>query len=134
MKKLLTVTAVLELATGVSLLIAPSLTALLLLGAAPGSPAAVLLGRVAGAALLSIGLACWLDRNRSPIGRMGLVNGLAAYNALAAVLLAYGALADGMNGVALWPACGAHVALLIWCVRSLAAGARVSRTQMERSR
>ena len=119
MNKLLIVTSVLEVATGVSLLSAPSLTAQLLLGASLESPAAVLLGRVAGAALLSIGLTCWLDRYRTLSGPTGLVTGLAAYNASGAALLAYGGVADGMNGAALWPACGLHVVLLIWCARYL---------------
>ena len=134
MNRLLTVTAVLEFATGVSLLIAPSLTAQLLLGAGLGSPASVLLGRVAGAALLSIGLMCWLDRNRSLSGPTGLVAGLTAYNALGAALLAYAGAADGMNGSALWPACGVHVALLIWCARYLLAHERASHTPIESSR
>jgi hypothetical protein len=134
MKKLLAVTAILELATGVSLLIAPSLTAQLLLGTEPGSPAGVLLGKVAGAALLSIGLTCWLDRNRSRSESTGLVTGLAAYNAMGAALLARGAMVDGMNGVALWPACAVHLALLLWCARCLLATGRVSDTEAEGSR
>lgn len=134
MRKLLTVTAILECATGASLLMTPSPTAQLLLGAEAGSPIGVLLARVAAAALLSIGVTCWLDRNRSGGGAMGLVTGLAAYNAMGAALLAGGALADGMNGVALWPACGVHLALLIWCANGLLATARVSDTQAEGSR
>ena len=131
MKNLLTVTAILELGTAVALLIAPSLTAQLLLGAGLGSPESILVARVAGAALLSIGLVCWLDRNRSPRASMPLVTGLAAYNAIGAALLGYGGVADGMNGIALWPACGAHVALLIWCARSLLMGRREGRTLVE---
>jgi len=134
MKRLLTVTAILELGTAVALLLAPSLTAQLLLGAGLGSPESILVGRLAGAALLSIGLVCWLERNQTGSGPMGLVAGLAAYNAMGAALLAYGAVADGMNGVALWPACGAHVALLIWCGTCLLAGRRESRTLVEGSR
>jgi hypothetical protein len=131
MKKLLTVTAILELGTAVALLLAPSLTAQLLLGAGLESPASVLVGRVAGAALLAIGLVCWVERNTSLGGTIGLVTGLAAYNAIGAALLGYGAVADGVTGVALWPACGAHVALLIWCARCLLAGRRASRTPAE---
>jgi len=39
-----------------------------------------------------------------------------------------------MNGVALWPACLAHVALLIWCARYVLAVDRPSHTQIESSR
>ena len=134
MKKLLIATAVLEVATGASLLTAPSFIARLLLGAGLESPVAVLLGKVAGAALLSIGLACWVDRNRSGRGPLGLVTGLAAYNAMGAVLLARGAIVDGMDGVAIWPACAVHLALLIWCARCLVSTGTAGETPAEGSR
>jgi hypothetical protein len=65
---LLIVTAALELATGIVLLVAPSLAAEVLLGVGLGSPAGVAVGRVAGATLLSIGVSCWLGRGRWAAG------------------------------------------------------------------
>ena len=122
-KLLLIVSALAELGVGVSLLVAPSFTAELLLGAGLGSPESVLVGRVGGAALLSIGLSCWLEQSRNRSGpSMGLVAGLAAYNFVVATLLIYAAVVDGMNGVGIWPATGLHMVLLIWCAARLRAG------------
>jgi hypothetical protein len=119
-KLLLIVTAVIELAIGVALLITPSVTAELLLGAGLGSPESVMVGRVAGAALFSIGLSCWLQRDRERSGpQTGLVVGLLAYNAAVSMLLAYAAVVEGMHGIALWPACGLHAIVAIWCVACL---------------
>lgn len=120
---LLIVTAVVELATGAALLMAPSLTAELMLGAGLGSPVAVMVGRVAGAALVSIGLSCWLERDCSRNGpRTGLVIGLLAYNVLIPVLLTYAAVVENVSGVAFWPGIGLHSVLSIWCVASLRSG------------
>ena len=123
-KSLLLVSAVIEMGAGVLLLSAPSPTAKLLLGGELVSPESMLVGRVAGAALLSIGLICWVEgnRDRSASG-IGLVAGLLVYNAAVIVLFAYAALFGKMNGIGIWPAVGLHSALLIWC----AAGLRVGR-------
>ena len=63
MKKLLTITAIIEAATGLGLLVAPAVLARLLLGGTLDTPAALTVARVAGAALLSLGVACWLARD-----------------------------------------------------------------------
>ncbi len=119
-KLLLIVTAVIELATGVALLIAPSLTAELLLGAGLDSPESVMVGRVAGAALFSIGLSCWLQRDRERSGsRTGLVVGLLAYNVSVSLLLAFAAVVENMHGILLWPAIALHAVLSLWCVAYL---------------
>ena len=117
-KLLLIVTAVVELATGAALWIAPSLTAELMLGAGLGSPASVMVGRVAGAALVSIGLTCWLERDRSG-SRTGLVAGLLAYNVSIPALLVDAAVVENISGIAFWPGIGLHSVLSIWCVACL---------------
>ena len=115
-KALLGVTAVVELTAAAALFAVPSRAAALLLGAGLDSPAANVVARIAGAALLSIGLTCLLVRN-SPEGgsRRGRIGGLLAYNAAVAVLLVFAAVAERLHGVALWPAVALHVALSIWC-------------------
>ena len=121
-KSLLTVSALAELGAGASLLLAPSLTVELLAGAGLGSATSLLVARVAGVALLSIGLICWVERTRNVTAPpVGLVVGLAIYNAAVAALLADAALVDGMNGLGLWPTIGLHVVLTIWCAASLRA-------------
>src|SRR5947207_12398712 len=61
MKRSLTLTATIEAATGLALIAAPAIVVRLLLGAEV-SGASIPLGRVAGAALLALGVACWLAR------------------------------------------------------------------------
>lgn len=122
-KSLLLVSAVIEMGAGLLLLSAPSPTAKLLLGAGLVAPESILVGRVAGAALLSIGLSCWVERSRDPsASAIGLVAGLLAYNAAVVVLFAYAALVGKMNGIGIWPAVGLHSALIIWCAARLRVG------------
>ena len=63
---LLIVTALVETSIGVTLLLSPPLVAGLLLGASLEAPAALIVGREAGAALLSLGGVCWLARDNGP--------------------------------------------------------------------
>ena len=74
-RNLLIVSAVLETSIGVTLLLLPSLVAGLLLGASLETPAAVVVGRMTGAALLSLGGACWLARNDGPSRAVPRVGG-----------------------------------------------------------
>ena len=57
MKRFLTLTAIIEAATGLALIAVPAVVVRLLLGAEI-SGASIPLGRVAGAALLALGVAC----------------------------------------------------------------------------
>ena len=117
---LLTLTALAEAPLGVALIVSPSFVTGLLLGASLDSPAALVVGRVAGAALFSLGLACWLTRDdaRSRAAR-GLVMALLLYNGATIALLAYAGAGLQLAGVLLWPAVGLHAALATWCVACL---------------
>ena len=121
-KALLIVTAAAESGTGVALLVAPSLVTALLLGARLDSPTATVVARIAGAALFSIGLTCWLVR-KSPEGdgHAGRVVGLLVYNVAVAALLVFATVAEHLHGIALWPAVAFHASLSIWCGVSLGA-------------
>jgi hypothetical protein len=65
-RRLLIVTGFVETPIGQLLLLSPPLVARLLFGAALDPPAAVVVGRIADAALLSVGGACWLARDDGP--------------------------------------------------------------------
>ena len=115
MKKLLTITAIIEAATGVGLLVAPAVVAQLLLGGSLDTPAALTVARVGGTALLAISVACWLSRGN---GR-ALVAAMLFYNIFVAGLLVYAALALSLSGLGLWPAITLHLAFAFWCMACL---------------
>jgi hypothetical protein len=122
MKTLLIVTAVIESATGLMFLISPSLPVSLLLGSSIDGSVGVLLGRIAGAALLSLGVACWfaLKDEKSHTAK-GLVAAMLLYNITAATLLAYGGLGAHLSGAGLWPAVILHIAMGVWCIKWISA-------------
>ena len=120
MNRLLKLTAIIETATGLGLLAVPSVVVRLLLGSPLDTSAAVMLGRVAGAALLALGVACWLARDdtQSRAAR-GLVVAMLIYNIAATALLAFAAIGLRLHGVALWPAVVLHAVMGAWCVACL---------------
>lgn len=117
---LLILTACGETATGLSLLAVPAIPLRLLIGVEQASPETIFVAQVAGAALLAIGVGCWLGRSDQlgPAQR-GLIAGVLVYSAVVAGLLVYAGLFLNLVGIALWPAVAVHVVLLVGCVFSL---------------
>jgi hypothetical protein len=115
MKNLLTLSSALEVGTGIGLLVASSVLARMLLGATLDAPAALTVARVAGAALLSLGAACWLARHD---GRT-LVTAMLFYNITAVVVLSHAALGLGLSGIGLWPTVALHTGLAVWCATAV---------------
>ena len=100
MKGALAIAAVSEAATGLALLIAPSLVGQLLL-CEQLSGVATPVARVAGIALIALGIACWPGW---PPGA-----GMLIYSGAVTLYLAYLGFAGGLGGVLLWPAVVLHV-------------------------
>ena len=120
MKTLLIVTAVIEVATGLALLLTPSLPVSLLFGSSLDTSTALTVGRVAGAALLALGVACWLARHDGQSrAATGLVAAMVLYNIAAVAILASAGVGSGLVGVGLWPAVVLHAALAVWCIACL---------------
>jgi hypothetical protein len=119
-KSLLVLTAVVEGATGLCLLVLPALPFALLLGWQQAELDANFIGRIAGASLLALGIASWMARNDAwtPAQR-GLLTGILVYNAATAILLACAGAVLKMSGVLLWPAVALHAILAVWCFRYL---------------
>jgi hypothetical protein len=111
MKTVLIFAAVGEAATGLALLIVPSLVGHLLLGEEL-TGVAIPVARVAGLALIALGITCWPG---PPLV------GMLTYSALVTLYLAYLGLMDGLIGVLLWPAVALHVVLSILLGRALLA-------------
>jgi hypothetical protein len=116
----LIVTAFAECGAGITLLLLPAVALGLLLGSGPAGPEAVLVGRIAGAALLSIGVASGMTRqDRSSPAQRGLLTGLLIYNTTVSALLGYSGVVLKMSGILLWPAVLLHIGLAAWCCGSL---------------
>jgi hypothetical protein len=119
-KSLLVVTGLLEAGLAIALLVTPSLTVELLLGAGLSSPQSVVLGRVTGAALIALAVTCWLARNcDGAAAQTGLVAGMLIYNLAVPMLLMHAAIVSMVRGIALWPATILHIVLAIWCIACL---------------
>jgi hypothetical protein len=120
MKRLLLATAGIELGAGAALLAVPSLAVKLLFDSPLEAPAAVMLGRLAGAALLALGVACWLSRaDESSRAARGLTAAMLLYNFSAVVILAIAGLGPKTEGILLWPAVILHVLMTGWCIACL---------------
>ena len=119
-RNLLIVTAVIEAGAGVGMVIVPSALTTLLVGSSLDSPGALIVARVAGAALLALGVACWLARHdgQSRAAR-GLVSAMLVYNLGTASVLAYAGIGLRLSGVGIWPAVVLHAAMAVWCIACL---------------
>ena len=109
MKKVLVLAAVSEAATGFALLFVPSLVGRVLLGEEL-TGVAIPVARVAGIALIALGVACW------PVTPLA---GMLTYSAAVMLYLAYLGLAGGLSGVLLWPAVVLHMILTALLARGL---------------
>jgi len=115
--RLLWVMTVVELLAGLGLLLVPGFALEALLGTA--SPAAETLGisRLAGVALIALGVMCHSGRHGPP--SWWVLAGMLVYNAGAAAVLGTIGVGLGLAGPLLWPAVILHAGLTIWVLLSL---------------
>jgi Ca2+/Na+ antiporter len=112
--KILTFAAVVEIGTGLALMIDPAIVGRLLLGAETAG-AGTVLGRCFGIALVALGRACWPSAEGAERG--AAFRAMLVYNLLIAAYLAYLGTAGHLKGVLLWPGFALHALvalLLIW--------------------
>ena len=115
MNRLLTLTAIIEAATGLALMAVPSVVVRLLLGGEI-SGASIPLGRVAGFGLLSLGMACWPGRD--PTGNTApALRAMLTYNALATLYFLCLGIGGEWVGPLLWPAAALHGILSVLLAR-----------------
>ena len=108
--RLLTVAGVAESLVGLAFLFAPGVTTALLLGAEPDS-VGLMIARVAGVALLSLGITCWGGRaDAGGAARMGTLRAITLYNAGAGLLLLIFAVMGKVGGPVVWTVGVLHVA------------------------
>ncbi len=109
---LLAIAAVGEAATGLGLLILPSLVGRLLFGEELAG-VSIPLARVTGIALIALGLAC-LPGKVTPLA----LGAMLTYSSLATLYLAYLGIGGEWVGSLLWPAAVVHAVLSILLVRA----------------
>ena len=111
------VSAVMEVGAAVALLAAPDLAMRLVFGSS-GTAAGLALGRLAGGALLSLGVACWLARlDVASAASKALVSGMLTYNAAVVALVltgSLGSLGPLLSGLALL-----HGGMALWSLQLL---------------
>lgn len=107
MKRVLALAAVGEAGTGLALLVVPSLVGRFLLGEEL-TGVAIPVARVAGMALIGLGIACWPGTPRI---------GMLAYSAAVTLYLATIGIAGVAGGVLLWPAVVLHLILTVVLIR-----------------
>ncbi len=117
MKRVLVLAAVSEAATGVALLIVPSLVGWLLLGEEL-TGVAIPVARVTGIALIALGLACWPGSEATGIPPTRALRAMLCYSLLATLYLAYMGIRGEWVGVLLWPAVAIHAILTTLLVRA----------------
>jgi hypothetical protein len=112
-RMLVIVSAAIEAATGIALIGVPDFVARLLLGVEL-SAGGVAVARVAGFALLALGVGCWPDGSDATLQA---TRALFLYNLCAGLYLGYLRVGGGFIGYLLWPACALHVVLGALLVR-----------------
>ena len=111
--KVLAIAAIAQAATGLALLVVPSVVGRLLLGTEL-SGVSVALARVAGIALFSLGLACWPANEAT----RPALRAMLTYNLLATLYLLYLAIRGNWVGLLLWPAVVLHTLIAIFLGRA----------------
>lgn len=130
MKLLLIISAVVEATAGLALLVAPSAAVSILLSAPLDTPTGLVVGRIGGAALVALAVACWQARNGergSPSS--GVVAAMCFYNFAAAIVLVYAGIRLELRSPFLWPTIVLHLCLGAWCGLNL----RMTRGKLAKS-
>jgi hypothetical protein len=120
MKLLLIIAAVIEAIAGVALLLLPTVAVSALLGVPLDTATGLVAGRIAGAALVALAIACWQARNgERGSAATGVTQAMSFYNFAAAMVLVYAGTRLDLRSALLWPAIVLHLGLGAWCVLQL---------------
>ena len=79
-----------------------------------------MVGRIAGAALAALTIACWQARDGERYGiAAGVVAGMFVYNLAAALIVTYAGVGLGLHSALMWPVIVTHIVLAAWCAAIL---------------
>jgi len=115
MKTLLSITAVFECLTGIALIAIPSTIVPMLLGIPFEDDSLHVISGITGAALISIGMTCWMFRH-SGLHAASVVRSVLFYNVAGTLILLYALLGLSMSAIGLWPVTIIHFTMGIWCL------------------
>jgi hypothetical protein len=125
-KTLFTVTALIEILTGIGLILAPVLLVRILLGSEISTETEFTICRVGGSAIIALGITCWLARNDDKSGAAkALTFGMLVYNTMVFATLAYSGIVSKTT-MALVAALIVHLILGVACLLSLKSFKRIS--------
>jgi|KBSMisStandDraft_5_1062788.scaffolds.fasta_scaffold536942_1 hypothetical protein len=110
LQRLLTLAAVVECLAGVAFALVPGGMVLLLLGLEPGV-AAIAIARVAGVALIALGIPCWGARQNAGGAARSATTAITFYNAVVGLLLTGFAVTGLAHGIFIWIAAIFHLIL-----------------------
>lgn len=117
--RLLMVSAAVECLAGLALILVPGAAAALLLGAEPDN-VGLMIGRLGGFGLLSLGIACWGARkDAGGAARTGTLRAITFYNFGAGILLAVLAATGKAGGMVVWGAAVLHLGLALGFAASM---------------
>jgi hypothetical protein len=122
--KILTFSAVVEVATGLALIVDPAIVIALLAGVS-GSGEDMSLGRFLGIALIALGLMCWPGQRRAWSGSP-IFRGMLSYNVLVALYLTYLGTVGHWRGWLLWPTVALHTVVALLMISTWRTGRRVT--------
>ena len=119
-RALLIASASIEFLAGIGLISGPGVVVPLVLGTPMEAPAAFAVCRMAGAALISLGIVClYALRDTESAATDGIIIGMLFYNVAIPVLFVYLRFSANMNGSGLLPAAALHTIMTAWCLLSL---------------
>jgi hypothetical protein len=115
-KTLILVKFAVEVLAGLAFLFFPNALFLILLGVSLDASGAYAF-RMFGAAILAIGVACWLAREDSASrAARALVTATAFYDVAFVAILLAARFVGGLSGIALWPTVALHLGLAVYCL------------------
>ncbi len=115
MTKLLTADAVIEIGSGLLMVVFPSFLWKIVLGTALSTPVELTLSRIAGAAVVALATSWWLVRNDEQSHTLRrVVGGMMVFNAGVVIVLGYAGIVLGLSTILFWPFILIHLAMAVW--------------------
>ena len=111
MKTFLSLTAILEGATGIALILTPQFIVQLLLSTPLDGNGGIIATRVAGIAITSLALGCWFSRNEKS---SGILVSLLFYNFAIIAIFLDAFFVYSISGIFLWLVISAHIVFGVW--------------------